>query len=118
MILLISTVFFALIYRPPDPQAVTGVPLVFFDLRISLSRMDPAVLRVTQGTLVALNVTSMDESHQFGLTAFGISRWIPANETAELRFHANLAGAFTYRCLITAPGHVEEEGALQVVPRG
>ncbi len=116
--LLLSTVFFALLYRPPDPEAVPHVPLVYVDLRISASGMEPAVIRVTQGTLVALNVTSMDEDHQFGLTAFGISRWVSANETAELRFHANLAGTFTYRCLIIAPGHVEEEGILRVVPRG
>ncbi len=117
-IFLISTVFFALLYRPPDPEAVTHVPLVYVDLRISASGMEPAVIQVSQGTLVALNVTSMDEDHQFGLTAFGIARWISANETAELRFHANLAGTFGYRCLITAPGHVEEEGTLQVIPRG
>ena len=118
-ILLVSTVFFALLYRPPDPEAVTQVPLVYVDLRISASGMEPAVIQVSQGTLVALNVTSMDEDHHFGLTAFGIARWVSANETAELpRFHANLAGTFTYRCLITAPGHVEEEGTLQVIPRG
>lgn len=117
MILLASTVFFALIYRPPDPEAVPDAPLVSFDVRLSLSGIEPAVIQVSQGSLVALNVTSMDEGHHFGLTAFGISRWVSANETAEFRFHATLSGTFTYRCLITAPGHIEEEGSLRVVPR-
>jgi heme/copper-type cytochrome/quinol oxidase subunit 2 len=117
LILLASTVFFALIYRPPDLEAVPDVPLVSFELRLSLSGIEPAVIQVSQGSLVALNVTSMDESHHFGLTAFGISRWVPANETAEIRFHAALAGTFTYRCLITAPDHIEEEGSLRVVAR-
>ncbi|MFQ5986488.1 MAG: hypothetical protein ACE5KQ_03935 [Thermoplasmata archaeon] len=116
IILLLSTIFFALLYRPPDSESGPGAPLSSFDLRISSSGVEPATIRVTQGSLVALNVTSLDEDHHFGLTAFGISRWVYANETVELPpFHANLAGTFTFRCLITAPGHVDEEGTLEVV---
>ncbi|MDX1535060.1 MAG: hypothetical protein R3291_05520 [Thermoplasmata archaeon] len=116
-ILLVSTLFFALIYRPPDPEGVPDAPLVAIDVRLYVAAILPASIEVEQGTLVVLNVTSMDEDHHFGLTAFGISRWISANETVEFRFHANLAGTFTYRCLIIAPGHIEEEGTLRVVPR-
>ncbi|MFQ5920344.1 MAG: hypothetical protein ACE5I4_09935, partial [Thermoplasmata archaeon] len=116
VILLLATLFFALIYRPPDPQSVAGPPLVSYDLRISSLGVDPAVVQVMQGDLVALNVTAVDQDHHFGLTAFGISRWVNANETVEVRFHATLAGTFTYRCLITAPDHVGEEGSLRVMP--
>ncbi len=118
IILLLSTIFFALIYRPSDPEAVPNAPLVSFDLRMSLYGIEPALVQVNQGSLVTLNITSVDEDHHFGLLdPFGISRWVPANETVEVRFHANLFGTFTYRCLITAPGHVEETGTLRVMPR-
>ncbi|MCJ2531724.1 MAG: hypothetical protein LN413_05395 [Candidatus Thermoplasmatota archaeon] len=117
IILLLSTIFFALIYRPSDPEAVPDAPLVSFDLRLSLYGIEPAIVQVNQGSLVALNITSVDEDHHFGLMAFGISRWVPANETIEVRFHANLAGNFNYGCLIRAPGHVDEVGTLQVMPR-
>ncbi len=117
ILLLVSTVFFALVYRPPDSEAVPEVPLLSFDLRISSSGIEPATIQVNQGSLVALNVTAVEEDHHFGLIALGISRWVSANETFVVRFHANLAGTFTYRCLITAPGHVTEEGTLQVMPR-
>jgi heme/copper-type cytochrome/quinol oxidase subunit 2 len=116
IILLLSTIFFALLYRPPDPQAVGDLPLVSYDLRISSFGVDPAVIQVTQGDLVVLNVTAVGEDHYFGLTAFGISRWVTADETVEVRFHANLAGTFTYRCLIIAPDHIDEEGSLRVMP--
>ncbi|MFQ5908365.1 MAG: hypothetical protein ACE5JE_06020 [Thermoplasmata archaeon] len=116
VILLLATIFLALLYRPPDPQAVGDPPLVSYDLRISSNGMDPAVVQVTRGDLVVLNVTAVDEDHHFGLTAFGISRWVTANETVEVRFHANLVGTFTFRCLITAPDHVDEEGTLRVMP--
>ena len=81
-ILLVSTLFFALIYRPPDPEGVPDAPLVAIDVRLYVAAILPASIEVEQGTLVVLNVTSMDEDHHFGLTAFGISRWISANETA------------------------------------
>ncbi|MFQ6013187.1 MAG: hypothetical protein ACE5LS_06045 [Thermoplasmata archaeon] len=117
IMLLLTTIFFALLYRPPDPEAVPEAPLVFFDIRIALSTIEPDTIQVIQGSLVSLNLTSVDEDHHFGLTAFGISRWVSAGETEPVRFHANLAGTFTYGCLIIAPGHVDEVGTLRVVPQ-
>lgn len=116
LILFLTTVLFALVYRPLDREGVPDAPQRFFDVRISSSGLEPGEIRVAQGSVVTLNLTADGEDHHFGLTAFGVSPWVPAGETVQVRFQASLTGTFAIRCLILEPGHFDEQGMLVVIP--
>jgi heme/copper-type cytochrome/quinol oxidase subunit 2 len=114
VILLLSTVFLAILYRPTNPVPIPEAPRVYYEVTISLSVITPERIEVAQGTRVFLNVTSTDVEHRFALEPYVVETVVPANETVQVGFLANLSGTFQLRCTIVAPGHVEEKAELVV----
>ncbi len=116
IILMLSTLFFAFLYRPTSPLEVPGAPKAYFNVTMSLTGMQPERIEVKTGTRVILNVTASDVEHFFGIIDYGINRRVPARQTVTVDFLASRVGNFTYQCMIVSADHLKERGTLSVTP--
>lgn len=58
----------------------------------------PEEVHVRVGTLVHLEVKSIDGTHGFKLAAFGIDETIEEGETKTIEFYAQAKGEYPFRC--------------------
>jgi heme/copper-type cytochrome/quinol oxidase subunit 2 len=58
----------------------------------------PEDIHVRAGTLVELNIKSLDGTHGFTLNHFGIDESIKEGETKTVRFFAGERGEFGFHC--------------------
>jgi heme/copper-type cytochrome/quinol oxidase subunit 2 len=114
VILLLSTIFLALMYRPSEPLTIPETPRRYVEVNISLSRIVPERIEVVQGTHVFLNITSTDVEHVFQLASYGITVRVQGNETVGRDFLANILGTHEFRCIVVSPDHAGERGELVV----
>ncbi|MGH9556773.1 MAG: cupredoxin domain-containing protein [Terriglobales bacterium] len=76
---------------------------------------DPAVIRVKQGDVVELEMSSADVQHGFSIPDLDIREPVPRGHTATVRFRAEQKGQFKIRCsILCGPGHDEMQGTLIV----
>ena len=75
----------------------------------------PEVLPVKEGTLVLLKVKSINGTHGFQLSAFGIDERIDENETKLVEFYASKKGEYSFRCShFCGFGHLGMNGKIIV----
>lgn len=115
IILLLVTVAFAVLYRPSEPLNIPEAPNVYVGMEMSLSGITPVRIEVEQGTVITLNVTSLDVKHTFGLPRYGIVMVVPAGGTVNRSFMATITGQFDYQCMEILPDHSVEKGTLMVI---
>lgn len=94
--------------RPPGPllrpeevvQAPKGPPPeeIKFVMTAAMSGFFPAELRVKQGKLVRISITTKDTSHTFILDGYGIRQAIEPKMTADVSFIADKKGTFGFHC--------------------
>ena len=76
---------------------------------------DPPEIRVKQGQVVELRLVSTDGKHGFELKPFGIQADLSKDQPITVRFMANQAGEFEFRCIVFCGlGHHGMKGKLVV----
>jgi len=58
----------------------------------------PNVIRVTQGTLVRIEIENLDAPHRFDLKEYKLKVPLPQDETTVVEFVAEKVGTFRWRC--------------------
>lgn len=88
---------------------------VRIDVTARKYRFEPGEIRVKQGSLVELHITSLDVQHGFDIPELGIKEPIPKGGTAVFRFKADRRGEFRIACsIVCGPGHDDMHGRLIV----
>jgi nitrous-oxide reductase len=87
------------------------------------SHFTPDTIRVKQGDLVHLHLTSLeqarDATHGFGISSYNIALSVEPGEHANVTFRADRAGVFPFYCLeFCSALHLEMAGYLLVEPAG
>jgi hypothetical protein len=97
----------------PDP----GVWVVS-EGRPTFSRNTANVIRIKQGELVTLRLTSMDVVHGFNLSYYNVSETLYPGEITTVEFLADKSGEFEFYCSARSCGlgHIEMIGILIVEP--
>lgn len=76
---------------------------------------EPGTITVNQGDTVKLTIESIDVSHGFVITAFGIDEQLTPEETIDIEFVADKKGAFRFFCNVQCgQGHSSMSGLLIV----
>lgn len=76
---------------------------------------EPPVIRVKQGAVVELEVSTADVQHGFAVPDLDIREPVPRGRTATVRFKAEKRGQFKIQCsILCGPGHDEMRGTLIV----
>ena len=72
-------------------------------------------LVVDEGDKVIIRLTSLDVTHGFAITEYGINREIAAGEVVEIEFRATKPGSFLMYCTVfCGVGHPQHKGTLHV----
>lgn len=114
IILLLATIFLAILYRPTDLEPIPEAPWEIVEIAISHAGISPQEIVVSRGTVVVLNITSEEGAHRFGIPGYGLFRDIPEGGNLTLTFLATSHGAYEYKCMVILPEHAAERGMLIV----
>ena len=75
----------------------------------------PDTVRVRQGTLLKLRITSTGGTHGFALGAFGIDERLEEGVTKEIELYASRKGVYTFKCShLCGIGHFGMNGVILV----
>ncbi len=74
------------------------VPTVTVAMTAESFHFTPDVVRVRQGTLVELAITSKGGTHGFAIGRFGIDETVEEGETKTVRFYAGEKGEIGFHC--------------------
>jgi len=86
-----------------------------FDITAKQWTFSPNPITVNQGDKVILNIHSIDVSHGFVLSAFGISERLSPGNTVKVEFTADKKGSFSFFCnVVCGTGHSGMNGILIV----
>jgi nitrous-oxide reductase len=86
------------------------------------SHFTPDTVRVSEGDLVHLHVTSLEQAHDathgFGISSYNVSVSLEPGEHENVTFKADKAGVFPFYCLeFCSALHLEMAGYLLVEPK-
>ncbi len=99
----------------PRDLDVSAVPKKEIAVQAKRFTFVPDTIVVSQGTLVHLTLTSLDGTHGFELSAFGIDERIEKGKTTSVEFYAPKKGTYRFRCShICGIGHLGMTGLLVV----
>lgn len=72
-------------------------------------------LNATRGESLLLRLTSLDVTHGFAITEYGVSTEVPAGKTTTLRLVADKPGDFAIYCTVfCGTGHPQHKGTFHV----
>jgi cytochrome c oxidase subunit 2 len=75
----------------------------------------PDVIHVKQGTFVRLEITSIEGTHGFALSDFGIDERLDEGKTVAVEFYAQKKGEYGFRCShFCGIGHLGMTGKIIV----
>ncbi|MGH9531762.1 MAG: cupredoxin domain-containing protein [Terriglobales bacterium] len=93
----------------------SGREPVRIQVKLKKYSFDPAVIRVKQGDMVELEISTADVQHGFAIPDLDIREPVPRGHTATVRFRAEQKGQFKIRCsILCGPGHDGMQGTLIV----
>lgn len=99
---------------PPDINR-NAVPVILVTMTAHRYDFIPDTVRVRQGTLLKLRITSTEGTHGFNLGAFGIDDRLEQGVTKEVEVYAGHKGAYTFKCShVCGIGHLGMNGVLLV----
>ena len=101
------------------PRANVPVDAVVrtFEVTASKYRFDPEEIRVKRGTVVRLNLRSLDTEHGIAIPRYGIDRDIPEHGKGSItvEFYAREMGSYSFHCSnFCGLGHFGMKGQLVV----
>jgi cytochrome c oxidase subunit 2 len=75
----------------------------------------PDTITVNEGNTVILNIESIDVTHGFALSEFGVSERLESGKTTTVEFVADKKGSFSFFCnVLCGSGHGSMRGTLVV----
>lgn len=75
----------------------------------------PPTITVKKGQLVRLHIKSIDVTHGFSLSDFGVNVTLTSNQTQTVEFTPNTVGTFSFFCSVfCGSGHSGMRGTLRV----
>lgn len=90
-------------------------PSVHLNVVMKKYAVEPAEIRVKQGDLVMLHVTTPDVQHGFEVTELGINEPVNPGKAAVISFKAEKKGEFPVVCsIICGAGHDDMTGKIIV----
>ncbi len=93
----------------------SGREPVRLQVKLKKYSFDPPVIRVKQGDVVELQVSTSDVQHGFAIPELDVREPVPRGHTATVRFKAEQKGQFKIQCsILCGPGHDEMQGTLIV----
>jgi cytochrome c oxidase subunit 2 len=100
--------------RSPRADASREIEIV-----ASQFRFEPALIEVSEGERVVLNLRSADSAHGFAVKAFKVKAEIPKGwKVVAVPLVATKAGRFEFHCNeYCGAGHLQMKGTLVVNPR-
>ncbi len=88
---------------------------VRMQVKLKKYAFDPPVIRVKQGAVVELEVSTSDVQHGFAVPELDIREPVPRGHVARVRFKAEKRGQFKIQCsILCGPGHDDMQGTLIV----
>ena len=87
------------------------------EIQVTLRKYEfsPGSLRIRKGEQVRLVMTAVDHDHGFKLDDFDINQKVPRGTTVVVKFTADKAGTFQFRCSnVCGFGHRNMKGTLVV----
>ncbi|MBI3305406.1 cupredoxin domain-containing protein [Candidatus Parcubacteria bacterium] len=97
---------------PPAPQSAVQE----FTLTARQWQFEPATLTVKKGVPVRLSITSIDVTHGFSISEFGVNTALTPNQTNTVEFTATKTGTFSFFCSVfCGSGHSGMRGTLRVI---
>lgn len=86
-----------------------------FNMTAKNWEFNPSTITVNKGDTVKLHIESVDVTHGFGLTEFGINEWLKPGKPVNVEFVADKTGTFTFACTVfCGSGHDSMQGQLVV----
>ena len=75
----------------------------------------PSVIRVNEGDIVKLTISTIEGSHGLAIPDFGVNQQLNQGETVTVQFTADKKGTFTFFCNVPCgSGHRDMKGQLIV----
>lgn len=102
-------------WAPP----VLGATATKHDVKVASFQFGftPNVIRVNLGDEVVIKLSSKDVSHGFYLDGYGLQEKVDPGQAKEIRFTADRAGTYRFRCAVTCGSlHPFMIGQLVVEP--
>lgn len=91
------------------------VPTRTVEMTAERFRFIPDTIRVKAGTLVEIDLKSVNGTHGFELGAFGIDETLSEGESKTIEFFAKEEGQYTFRCShFCGIGHFGMKGIIIV----
>lgn len=87
-----------------------------FNITAKKWQFNPSTITVNKGDTVKLRIESVDVTHGFGLSAFGVNERLEPGKTVDVEFVASKTGTFTFACIVSScgSGHSGMKGQLVV----
>ena len=94
---------------------VKAQPVKEFAITAKRWTFTPNTITVNEGDLVKLTITSIDVTHGFSLSAFGVNERLSSGNTVSVEFTADKKGTFSFFCNVSCgTGHSGMRGTLIV----
>jgi len=99
----------------PEPETTPQVIVKEFNIVAKRWDFDPEIIIVDLGDTVMMHVESIDVSHGFSLSSFGVNERLNPGQTTDIEFVADKKGSFTFFCnVFCGSGHGGMRGKLIV----
>lgn len=96
-------------------SSFSGREPVRIQVKMKKYTFDPPLIRVKQGDLVELEISTADVQHGFSIPDLDIREPVPRGRSVTVRFRAEQRGQFKVKCsILCGPGHDEMQGTLIV----
>ena len=100
-----------------EPSSETEEVPEIKEFNIIAKRWDfsPSTITVNEGDTVILNIQSIDVTHGFAISEFGVSEQLVSGNTVKVEFIADKKGTFSFFCnVFCGSGHSSMKGTLVV----
>ena len=86
-----------------------------FNVTVKNWGFEPALIEVEEGSLVVLNLETIEGNHGINLYDFGVDEYLKQGTTSTLKFIVNKKGEFEFFCTVyCGSGHANMAGKLIV----
>lgn len=101
---------------PSAPSQPSAQPTVQeFTITAKQWEFQPSTITVKKGQLVRLHIKSIDVTHGFSVSDFGVNATLTPNQTRTVEFTPDKVGNFSFACSVfCGSGHSGMRGTLQV----
>ncbi|MCH8945618.1 MAG: cupredoxin domain-containing protein [Nanoarchaeota archaeon] len=101
--------------EPSSPETEKVPEIKEFNIIAKRWDFSPSTITVNEGDTVILNIESIDVTHGFAISEFGVSEQLVSGNTVKVEFIADKKGTFSFFCnVFCGSGHSSMRGTLVV----